>query len=246
VSRAASMIAVVAAALCAWGAGVPVAAWASGPVAVGSSASICRGPLVPLPEVRRPSSANVPLPSPPELSKRAIRDGDAFTVWGAFHHLRSPVHGASLRELTVTVVGHVVGSNFDRVPRCALHRPGKADPPGCVAPLPEIVLADDPTGGGVRLSVLGFASNWAQLVAAEEQDRRAPAGERYRDMTWAVPVPRPLPPVGARVRVSGRLDTTFSRSASGLVTNPNGILTYEDLSYVTPPKDRATLGAPRR
>lgn len=180
------------------------------------------------------------IPEPPPLSPVPERQGDAFTVRGIKRLLRDPEEGSRLAE-QVTVVGYVVSTNFAKAPKCSLHPAGRPDPAGCVSPLPEFEIADT-LDGKLRLRVMGFASNFPRLVTAQQREKQKQQGPLIDDF-WAVPVPSPLPAPGARVRVRGVVGQSFARSASGLVIDSRGILTYDALTYLEPPPTPAVLGA---
>lgn len=189
------------------------------------------------------SSGDVEVPEPPPAKTRAtlptltrpprvvpMRDG-VHDVAGLLHDFGVPARRYVLQG-EVTVVGVVSDTNFDAAPPCALHPTGKPHPKGCVAPLPSFRLAD--TAGGVSLEVLGFASNFATIHDARLHDRDAPSAAPLLDDRWSVPVPHPLPAPGARVRVTGRFGATFTKSSSGVVEVPEGVLTYVRLVAAPP------------
>lgn len=177
------------------------------------------------------------VPAPPRVTPQ--RADASYDVRGLLHDFR--VHERRYRvKAEVTVSGIVVDTNFGAAPACAVHARGKADPKGCVAPLPSFRLADEPRGPS--LVVLGFASNFAALHDAREHDRRAPTAPPLTDTFWGVPLPRPVPAPGAVVRVTGTIATTFTRASSGIVVDPGGVLTYASLTTTTPASSAAVLG----
>ena len=176
------------------------------------------------------------LPKIPEIPDVVAREGDALTVAGAIHALRSRFEAEEVTKDEITVVGWVVDTNVPSAPKCALHRAGKAAPPDCAAELPELVLADraDAPKGAPRLRVMGWASSFAQLVEAEVANGKKPA-KPYADDVWGVPVPWPLPAPGARVKVRGRYGFSFTKSSRRVVTDAtSGILTYAGLETLSP------------
>ena len=173
-----------------------------------------------------------------------IRQGDAFTVWGASHHLRNQFHRPEVSGKAIDIVGHVVATNFDRVPRCAVHRTGKADPPDCVAPVPTIYIADNKDERHVAIKVMGWASNWAQVVEVMHAIDNAKPGEKVQlmDEFFGMNLPNPIPAVGAHVRVTGRYGMTYTKSTSGSSADPRyGILTADKITYLKRPPKPAQL-----
>lgn len=189
------------------------------------------------------SGAQVSLPDVPTLSKKPIKDGDAFTVAGASHHLRSLVHVDEVKEKDLTIVGWIVKTNFAEAPACAVHPTGKADPEGCAPPVPAFWIADDKEDTKNAIKVLGFASNFAQLYDAIKKDSRAKEGDSPNtDEFLGTPLPMPTPNVGARVKVSGQYGYAYTKATSGIETDPRmGILTYAKIEYLEKPPERATL-----
>jgi hypothetical protein len=70
--------------------------------------------------------------------------------------------------------------------------------------------------------VLGWASNFATVLEAHRRYgslTQRPAAV-YQDELWAVDVPYPLPSAGAKVIVTGRYGRSFTKSSTGIVTDP--------------------------
>jgi hypothetical protein len=180
------------------------------------------------------------LPPVPELPDAPKKVGDAFTVFGATHALRSRFASAEVTKQPVTIVGWIVDSNVPRAPKCAWHKTGVADPPGCATEIPAFVIADekdtkadDPRKPHIK--VLGWARNFAAVfdASARYKGLTARPKELYKDDVWMVDVPYPIPAVGTKVKVTGRYGFVFSKSSSGLVSDPvNGVLTYSSLEVV--------------
>ena len=169
-----------------------------------------------------------------------MKIGDAFTVWGASHHLRSRVHNEEVNGKKVTIVGHIVQANYKDAPPCAVHGIGKADPPDCVAPVPSFSIADAKGETREMIVVMGWASNFAQIFTLIEAMDKAPAGRsgdvRQTDEFWGNDLPNPLPNVGAKVRVTGTYGVTFTKSSSGQAANPKyGIMTVDTIEYLELP-----------
>lgn len=165
------------------------------------------------------------LPVPPTLSNAPIKLGDAYTIYGAMHELQM---NPSVFAKDVTIVGVIVDSNVTRAPKCALHKTGKADPEKCVTEVPTFRIADT-AGDKISIPVMGWASNFANVYDAYHSTKP------WDDMLWAVRVPVPLPAVGARVRVTGRYAVSFTKSSSGMASEPRtGILTYASIDVLEP------------
>lgn len=195
-----------------------------------------------------PTGVKANLPSVPEVPKKPIKDGDAFTVWGASYSLRSRVHHEDVAGRDIKVTGYVVATNLAEAPKCAIHATGKQDPEGCEAPIPTFWLADSKDATKEEsIRVLGWASNYAQLFDAVNDYRKRRSSrkkefEPLQDAFWGVKIPYPLPNVGAKVTVTGNYSTAFTRATSGTVADPiMGVLTYDDIQYQEEPAEIATL-----
>lgn len=188
------------------------------------------------------------LPTPPAVNQSPVKVGDSYTIAGASHHLRSRLHGPEVTKNPISITGYIVEENFTSAPSCAIHKVGKKDPDDCPpagAPpieIPSFWIADTKDAGkdAPRIRVLGFAKNVATVYEAMEKYKRLkeiknPEKDLYKDDIWSVDVPFPLPAVGAKVKVNGKYGFTFSKSSTGLVSDPvNGVLTYEKLEYLEP------------
>ena len=195
-----------------------------------------------------PTDVSVNLPSVPSIPNRPIKDGEAYTVWGASYHLRSRVHQKDVASRDLKVTGYVVKTNLDEAPKCAIHPTGKEDPKGCEAPIPTFWLADEAEADPKdSIKVLGWASNYAQLYDAvkeykKRRRRRRKDAEPLSDNFWGVAIPDPLPGPGAKVTVTGNYSTAFTRATSGTEADPiMGVLTYNELEYQEEPAELATL-----
>lgn len=193
-----------------------------------------------------PTGRSPALPAIPALPQRTIKEEEAYTIQGAVHHLRSRVHAAEVNGRQIALIGYIVAVNYADAPACAVHRRGKADRPGCVAPLPTFTLADGPDGAGPRVDVMGWASNFAQLYDLIEAIDKAPAGKAgavaLDDEFWGTPLPNPLPNLGARVKVKGTYGVAFTRATAGMAVNPKfGIMTADQIDYLIPPPEKAYL-----
>jgi hypothetical protein len=187
----------------------------------------------------------LPVPAAPVFP---IKDGDAYTVRGAIHHLRSRVHADEITRAPITIVGTIVRENFAEAPRCAQHRTGRGDPEQCRAPLPSFALADAEGPAGEAIEVLGWSSNWAQIYTLlMTMDRAKPgAAVTLRDEFLGHVLPMPLPAVGAKVRVTGHYGVTFNRGPSPAADTQHGILTFESMTTLAPGPKEATLPGMKR
>lgn len=184
---------------------------------------------------RKPS-----LPAPPTLNAAPIKVGDAYTIQGASHHLRSRIHDKDVTKASITIQGYIVEENISTAPQCAIHKVGKADPEDCKAEIPSFFIADEKGAGKdkPRIRVLGWAKNFATVFEALEKYKnlkeiKDPAKDYYKDELWSIEVPFPLPAKDAKVKVTGKYGFVFSKASTGLVSDPvNGVLTYEKLEYV--------------
>ncbi len=175
------------------------------------------------------------IPDPPMLPIIPRRIGEAYTVYGAVRALAAiDAHETLARD--IAIVGYIVDTNFSRAPKCALHHTGRADPPGCVTEIPTFTIADDKAAGAdaKRIRVMGFASNFPNVFEALLKERAHDA-QPYLDELWATELPRPLPSVSAKVKVTGRYGALFARASTGVVADPrNGILTVNRVEYLEP------------
>jgi hypothetical protein len=192
------------------------------------------------------SGRKASIPAPPQLSTAPIKANDAYTVYGAIHHLNSRIHSLDVTAKEITIQGYIVQSNIPDAPKCAIHKVGKADPDDCKdIPIPSFWLADakgDTKGPTIR--VLGWAKNFASVYEAMEKYKnlKDPPKELYKDEVWMVDVPFPLPSVGAKVKVTGKYGYTFSKSSTGLVSDPkNGVMTYGSMLIVEPAPEIAAF-----
>jgi hypothetical protein len=188
------------------------------------------------------------LPPPPPIPPITLRQGDAYTVAGAIHQLKSRIHEKEVNGKDITIVGYIVDSNIATAPMCAVHKTGKKDPEDCKdVPIPAFVIADskdvkanDPKAQHIK--VLGWASNFANVYDAmmKYRGKKDPPKDLVKDELWSVDVPFPLPAPGAKVRVTGKYGYTFTKASTGLVSDPmNGVLTYTKLEVLEPAPEPA-------
>jgi hypothetical protein len=192
-----------------------------------------------------PTGAAPALPTP-QIATGPIRTGDAYTVWGASHHLRSRLHHEEVDGKKISIVGYIVRTNYENAPLCAVHRTGKADPPNCKSPVPSFSIADDKGERRTAIQVMGWASNFAQIFTLIEGIDKAPRGEggevRLRDEFWGHDLPNPVPNVGAKVKVTGTYGVMFTKATGGAAADPKyGIMIAEKIEYLEPPPEKAYL-----
>lgn len=194
-----------------------------------------------------PTGVTANLPSVPSVPSSPIKEGDAYTIWGASYHLRSAVHNNDVAGASIKLVGYVTATNLGEAPKCAVHPTGKEDPPDCEAPIPAFWMADSKDAEKKdSIKVLGWASNFAQLYDAvkefKKRRRRKRETEPLIDAFWSVKIPEPLPGPGAKVTVAGNYSTAFTRATSGTESDPiMGVMTYDELEYLEEPPELATL-----
>ncbi len=183
------------------------------------------------------------LPAVPTLPTKAIKAGDSYTVYGAMHHLRSRVHNSEVNGKDLSITGYIVKTNLADAPACAVHKTGKGDKEDCKAPIPAFWIADEKGDEKNAIKVMGWASNFAQVYDAVEKYGGAKKEvEPVKDEFWAVDLPNPVPNVGGKVTVTGNFGAAFSKSTSGVETDPaHGIMTYAKLNYIEPPPEPGSL-----
>jgi hypothetical protein len=193
-------------------------------------------PYVPKPVV---SGSKPSLPAVPTLPTKAKKQGDAYTIWGVTHDLRSRVHVDDVLNKKISIVGYVVKTNYADVPKCAVHKTGKGDPADCKSPIPTFSIADDKAETKDMIDVMGWASNFAQLFTLIEALDKAAKGKeadvKLKDEFWANDIPNPIPNIGAKVKVTGTYGITFTKATGGAASNPKyGIMTVEKIEYLEP------------
>lgn len=191
------------------------------------------------------------LPTPPPITLGKIKDGDAYTVQGAAHHLRSRIHDVEVTKNPVTIVGYIVAENIGDAPKCAIHKVGTKDPDDCPPAgtrieIPSFWIADEKGAGPdkPRIRVLGWAKNWATVYEAMQKytPLKDPPKELYKDDQWNTDVPFPLPAVGAKVKVTGNYGFAFTKATTGIVTDPvNGVMTYDKMETLEPAPEKAAF-----
>lgn len=183
-------------------------------------------------------ASTAPKPQLPEVPAvpTNFKQGDAYTVYGLIHHLNSRIHAKDVTGKEVTVVGTIVAENISTSDTCAWHKVGKKDPDDCKTEVPTFVIADDATDAKKpRIKVMGWASNFANVFEAFNayKGKKEAPKEPVMDELNGKAIPFPLPAVGARVKVTGTYDYTFSTS-SDVQSDVNGIVTYTKLEVLEP------------
>lgn len=202
------------------------------------------------------------LPTVPTLPSSPIKQGDAYTIYGATHHLNSIIHQDEVTAKEITLVGYVVDTNIkpctgdskkNCAPACAIHKTGKADPEGCTTEIPNFVMADDKNGkdAEARIRVMGFSSNFANLFEAIDayKNLKAPPDEKqvYKDVLWAVDAPYPFPNVGAKIKVTGKYGVNFQKASTGVESDPrHGIMTLNKVETLEEAPEKLTLELPKK
>ncbi|MBL8612123.1 MAG: hypothetical protein JNL38_32580 [Myxococcales bacterium] len=186
------------------------------------------------------------LPPVPALKSSPIKIGDAYTVHGAIHHLRSRLHDKEVTAKDISIQGYIVDSNIPNAPECAIHKAGQKDKDDCKSEIPSFWIADSKTPGkdDPKIRVLGFAKNFASVFEAMNKYKglKEPPKELYKDEIWSVDVPYPLPAVGAKVKITGHYGYTFGKSSTGIVSDPvHGVATYGKIEVLEPAPEPAAF-----
>jgi hypothetical protein len=194
------------------------------------------------------SGQKASLPPVPNVPKKPIKNGDAYTIWGASYSLRSRVHRKEVAGKKLNFVGYITKTNLGDAPACAVHKGGKADPENCKPPIPAFWIADTKDAPPQEsIKVMGFASNFAQIWEAINEFDKGKDDAEYNDTFWGVKVPNPLPAVGAKVNVTGQYGTTFTKSSTGAEADPiMGLITLEEMKELEAAPELATLPTVKR
>ncbi len=194
------------------------------------------------------SGAKANLPPVANVPKKPIKNGEAYTVWGASYYLRSPVHHKEVAGKKLSVAGYIVKTNLAEAPVCAVHKGGKADLESCKAPIPAFWLGDSKDAPEAEtIKVMGWASNFAQVYDAIAEFDKGKDNAEHLDNLWQVKIPNPLPSVGAKVTVKGDYATTFTKSSTGVEADPfMGMLAFEEMTIAEPGTELATLPGVKR
>jgi hypothetical protein len=189
------------------------------------------------------------LPAIPALPTTPLRNGDAYTVYGAAHELRSIADAKQVTSSSISIIGYVVDSTIPSAPPCARHRQGQPEPESCEAPLPSFWIADDTTGqADPRVRVVGWARNYSVVFDAMAAYRKLPAGKApdhpLHDDILGVDVPFPLPAVGMRVKVTGTYNTSRVVGTSMASDPLGGVMSFQKWEVLEPAPAPAAF-APR-
>ncbi len=191
------------------------------------------------------------LPAPPSLPSTPIKTGDAYTIYGAIHQLRSLMHGKDVTAQPISVVGYIVDSNIPRAPDCAVHKTGKKDPDNCSPEVPSFWIADDKGNDkGQKIRVVGWARNFAVIFDAMTAYKKLKPGDQPKepitDDMLNVTVPFPLPAVGAKVRVTGAYNVS-KVVVSDMVAEPlGGVMALTKMDVLEPAPAVAQFAKPIR
>lgn len=194
------------------------------------------------------SGAKPSLPPAANLPKRPLKNGDAYTVWGASYSLRSRTHRKEVAGKRLAIQGYITKSNMQDAPACAVHKAGKADPESCKAPVPAFWIGDTKDAPEADcIKVMGWASNFAQIFDAIDEFDKGKENAEYNDANWGVKVPNPLPAVGAKVTVTGQYGVSFSKASSGAEADPfMGVIDFQEMTVQEPAPELATLPGKKR
>ncbi len=206
------------------------------------------------------SGKKATLPAVPTLPAKKKKDGDAFTIWGVTHELRSRVHHDDVSNKKLSLVGYIVKTNYsekcadknntaqkdDCTPECAIHKTGKQDVAECKSPIPTFWIADTKDEKKDMIAVMGWSSNFAQMFTLIDALSRAPKGKeaevKLADEFWGGDLPNPLPAIGMKVKITGQYAETFTKATGGAASNPKyGIMTYEKMEVLEPAAEAAIL-----
>ena len=203
------------------------------------------------------SGKKADLPAVPTLPNTPLKVGDAYTVFGAIHPLRSLYHSGDVTKKDIAIQGYIVDTNIPTAPACAVHPVGKKDPDDCKTEIPSFWIADSKGDKTVqKIRVIGWASNFANVNEAmgkyknakdppkhaEKPDNAGKPGYLVTDDVWNNDIPFPIPAIGEKVKVTGHYGTISTKASSGLVSDPqNGVMTYGTMDMLEPPTEPAAF-----
>jgi hypothetical protein len=192
------------------------------------------------------------LPAPPSLPTTPLKNGDAYTVYGAVHQLRSLMHAKDVTSPpAISITGYIVDSNIPRAPDCAVHKTGKADPEGCTPEVPSFWIADNKDDTkGLKIRVVGWARNFAVIYDAMQMYKKVKPGEQptekqvVTDDMLNVPLPFPLPSIGAQVKITGAYNVAKT-VVSDMVSEPTGgVMALQKMDTLQPAPEIAKFAKP--
>ncbi len=206
----------------------------------------CGGEENPYKPVPAWSGKKASIPAPPPLPSTPIKQGDAYTVYGAVHHLHSLMHMKEVTAQPISIVGYIVDSNIPRAPDCAVHKTGKKDPDNCNPEVPSFWIADDKGNTkGPKIRVVGWARNFAVVYDAMVAYKKLKPGEPPKekevvnDDMLNVQVPWPLPAVGMKVKLTGAYNVSKT-VVSDMVSEPQGgVMSLTKLEQLEPAPEPA-------
>jgi hypothetical protein len=205
------------------------------------ASSGCGGEENPYKPIPAWSGKKASIPAPPSLPSTPIKQGDAYTVYGAIHQLRSMLHGKDVTANPISVTGYIVDSNIPRAPDCAVHKTGKKDPDNCTPEVPSFWIADEKDSTkGQKIRVVGWARNFAVVYDAMVAYKKLKPGEPptekqvVNDDILNVAVPFPLPSVGMKVKLTGAYNVAKT-VVSDMVSEPSGgVMALQKLEQLEP------------
>jgi hypothetical protein len=216
----------------------------------------CGGDDNPYKPMQAWSGKRANLPPPASLPSTPIKTGDAYTVYGAIHQLRSLIHGKDVTANPIAISGYIVDSNISRAPDCAVHKTGKADPANCppagqTIEVPSFWIADDKGATkGSKIRIVGWARNFAVIYDAMKAYGKVKAGEQPKEKEWVnddilnVQVPFPLPSVGAKVKITGAYNVAKT-VVSDMVSEPSGgVMALQKMDTLEPAPQPAAFAKP--
>jgi hypothetical protein len=212
------------------------------------SLSACGGDEVKYEPKPPHAGSKAALPPVPNIPKKPVKVGDAYTVSGASYYLRSRVHRKDVAGKKLSITGYITKTNLADAPACAVHKGGKADPEDCKPPVPMFWIGDSKDAPeSESIKVMGWASNFAQIYDAIDEFDKGKENAEHLDSFWGVKTPNPLPAPGAKVTVTGTYSTTFTQASAGTEADPyQGILTYIEMTQLEPAAELATLPGVKR
>jgi hypothetical protein len=218
-----------------------------GTVAALVAATACGGDDNPYKPAPAWSGKKANIPAPPSLPTTPIKNSDGtYTIYGAIHQLRSELHSKDVTANPITISGYIVDSNVGRAPACAIHKTGKGDPPNCDAEVPSFWIADNKGDTkGLRVRIVGWARNYAVICDAMKAYNKLKPGEQPKepvnDDILNVPLPNPLPSIGAHVKITGAYNVAKT-VVSDMVSEPiGGVMAMQKLETVEPAPQVATF-----
>jgi hypothetical protein len=195
------------------------------------------------------SGKHASIPAPPPLPSTPIKQGDAYTVYGAVHHLRSLLHGKDVTANPISITGYIIDSNIPRAPDCAVHKTGKKDPDNCSPEVPSFWIADDKgSTKGPKIRIVGWARNFAVIYDAMVAYKKLKPGDQPKDPInddiLNVALPFPLPAVGMKVKLTGAYNVAKT-VVSDMVSEPSGgVMALAKLEVLEPAPEVAHFAKP--